>query len=139
MPKLKTDVTVIGAGPAGAVTARTIARHGFDAVLVEKDGYPGETNVCAGGMPKSIIKETELSSDVIEKEISGGKQFFPWGLKISNLDYVTVYRQVFDKALASIAVEEGAKTLSLCTKQHDSSRDCTLDTWAMWSVSKRRE
>lgn len=112
MPKLKTDVTVIGAGPAGSVTARTIARHGFDVVLVEKDEYPGRTNVCAGGMPKSIIKEMGLSSEVIEKEISGGKQFFPWGLKVSTLDNVTVYRHVFDKALASIAVEEGAKMLT---------------------------
>lgn len=112
MPNLETSVTVIGAGPAGSITARTIARHGFDVVLVEKDEYPGETNVCAGGMPKSLIKETGLSSDVIEKEISGGRHFLPCGIKTSKLDHVTVYRPVFDKALASLALEEGAKLLT---------------------------
>lgn len=53
MPKLTCDVAVIGAGPAGSSTALTIAKQGFDVLLVEKDEYPGKTNVCAGGVPKS--------------------------------------------------------------------------------------
>lgn len=109
---LKFDVTVIGAGPAGSTTARLIARHGFDVILVEKDEYPGKTNVCAGGLPKSIIKEMGLSSDVVEKEISGEKHYFPWGLKSSDLDNITVYRDVFDRNLADIAVEEGVEMLT---------------------------
>ena len=112
MQKRKSDVTVIGAGPAGSTTARTIAEHGFDVILVEKDEYPGKTNVCAGGLSKLIINEEELSSDVIEKDISGEKRFFPWGSKISDLDNITVYRHIFDKALADKAVEEGVKMLT---------------------------
>ena len=112
MPKLKCDVVVIGAGPAGSTTARTIAMHDFDVLLVEKDEYPGKTNVCAGGVPRSIIKDMGLSSNVIEKDIIGEKHFFPWGLKISDLNNITVYRHVFDKALADKAVEEGVKMLT---------------------------
>jgi digeranylgeranylglycerophospholipid reductase len=112
MPKLKCDVTVIGAGPAGSTTARTIARRGFDVILVEKDEYPGKTNVCAGGAPESIIKDLKLSSEVIEKKIIGGKHYFPWGLKISDLDGITVYRNVFDKELADKAVEEGVEMMT---------------------------
>jgi len=109
---LKSDVTVIGAGPAGSTTARTIAEHGFDVILVEKDEYPGKTNVCAGGVPESIIKDTGLSSDVIEKEIAGEKHFFPWRMKNTALNHVTVYRHVFDRSLADKAVEEGVKMLT---------------------------
>ena len=109
---LKSDVTVIGAGPAGSTTARTIAEHGFDVTLVEKDGYPGKTNVCAGGVPEAIIKDIGLSSDVIEKEIVGEKHFFPWGLENTALSHVTVYRHVFDKALADKAVEKDVNMLT---------------------------
>ena len=109
---LKSDVTVIGAGPAGSTTARTIAEHGFDVILVEKDEYPGKTNVCAGGVPESILKDTGLRSDVIEKRILGEKHFFPWGSKCSDLDNITVYRHVFDRALADKAVEGGVKMLT---------------------------
>ena len=112
MAKLKTDVTVIGAGPAGSATARVIAKHGFDVILVEKDEYPGETNVCAGAMPRSIIKDTGLNSDVIEKGIPGEKCYYPWGSKILDFDHVSVYRHVFDRSLADKAVDEGVKMLT---------------------------
>lgn len=109
MLKLKSDVTVIGAGPAGSTTARTIAMHGFDVILVEKDEYPGKTNVCAGGAPKSIIKDLKLSSDVIEKNISRVKYYFPWGLRFVTFDHITFYRYVFDRVLANKAVDDGVK------------------------------
>lgn len=112
MSKLKSDVVVIGAGPAGSTTARTIVTHGFDVILVEKDEYPGKTNACAGGAPKSIIKDLKLSSYVVEKDISRAKHFFPWGLKSATFDHVTFYRHVFDRALAGKAVEEGVKMLT---------------------------
>lgn len=112
MAKLKTDVTVIGAGPAGSATARVIAKHGFDVILVEKDEYPGETNVCAGAMPRSIIKDTGLNSDAVEKEILGEERYYPWGLKFIEFDYIAVYRHVFDRSLADKAVEEGVKLLT---------------------------
>lgn len=112
MQKLKSDVTVIGAGPAGSNAARVIAKHGFDVILVEKDEHPGKTNVCAGGMAKSVIKDMKLNSDVIEKEISGQVQYFQWGMKYADLDHITVCRDMFDKSLADKAVDEGAKMLT---------------------------
>lgn len=81
-------------------------------MLVEKDEYPGKTNVCAGGIPKSIIKDTGLCSDVIEKEILGGEYYYPWGMKDLELDHVSVYRNVFDRSLADKAVESGAEILT---------------------------
>ena len=112
MPNLRTDVVVIGAGPAGSTTARVIAEHGFDVVLVEKDRYPGETNVCAGAMPRAIFKDMRLPSDIIEKEILIEKHYFPWGIKVFKPDHVSVYRNVFDRNMANKAVESGAKLLT---------------------------
>jgi digeranylgeranylglycerophospholipid reductase len=112
MQKLKSDVTVIGAGPAGSSTAQAIAECGFDVLLVEKDEHPGITNVCAGCLPKPVIKNTGLSSDVIEKEISTEKHHFPWGDNIIEEDLVTVHRSVFDRCLAEKAVESGANSLT---------------------------
>ena len=109
---LKADVTVVGAGPAGSTAARTIAKKGFKVILVEKDEYPGKTNVCAGGIPKPVFEETGLKSDIIEKEILRGEYYYPWGKKYLKLNHVSVYRSIFDRALANKAVDEGAEMLT---------------------------
>jgi ribulose 1,5-bisphosphate synthetase/thiazole synthase len=51
------DVIVIGAGPAGSVTAGEIAKSGFNVLLIEKDDFPGQTNVCAGGIEKWVVDD----------------------------------------------------------------------------------
>lgn len=112
MPNLKSDVTIIGAGPAGSVAARVISENGFDVLLVEKDEFPGLTNVCAGGTLRSVIKDTGLTSDIIEKHITSETHYFPWGKNIIEIDLITVYRHVFDRCLAEKAVEKGAKMLT---------------------------
>ncbi len=112
MPNLKSDVTIIGAGPAGSAAAMAIAELGFDVLLVEKDKFPGMTNVCAGGTLKSVIKDCGLSSDIIEKEITSETHYFPWGENTIEIDLITVYRHIFDRCLAERAVENGAKMLT---------------------------
>ena len=112
MQNLKTDVAVIGAGPAGSSVAKFVAHQGFSSILIEKDAHPGATNVCAGGMPKLVFEDTEVSSEVIEKKIPEERHYFPWGENIINSDLVTVYRNVFDRCLADKAVENGAKLLT---------------------------
>jgi len=112
MQREKADVTVVGAGPAGSTTARTIAKKGFKVILVEKDEYPGKTNVCAGGIPKPVFEETGLKSDIIEKEILRGEYYYPWGKKYLKLNHVSVYRSIFDRVLANKAVDKGAEMLT---------------------------
>lgn len=112
MPNLKTDVAIIGAGPAGSAAANVIAEQGFDVLLIEKDEFPGLTNVCAGGTIKSVIKDNGLSPDIIEKNIKSEKHYFPWGENNIQIDLITVYRHVFDRCLAEKAVEKGAKMLN---------------------------
>ncbi|MDG7044287.1 MAG: FAD-dependent oxidoreductase [Nitrososphaerota archaeon] len=42
------DVIVVGAGPAGAASALTLARKGFNVIMLEKAKIPGERNVTGG-------------------------------------------------------------------------------------------
>jgi flavin-dependent dehydrogenase len=61
------DVMVIGAGPAGSVTAGEIAKKGFNVLLIEKDAFPGQTNVCVGGIERGVVDEFKLG-DIVEKK-----------------------------------------------------------------------
>jgi digeranylgeranylglycerophospholipid reductase len=107
------DVVVIGAGPAGSTTAKEIAKHGFNVFLVEKDEYPGENNICGGGIKPSIAEK--VNNQVLEKKILGYKHYFPWGvLESGNEKYqaATVRRRIFDRFLAEDAEKKGAKLLA---------------------------
>lgn len=115
MQKIKSDVAVIGAGPAGSTTARMIAEHGFDVLLIERDKIPGMTNVCAGAIRRSIIHEMGLGNDVIEKEVYEEKHHYPWGIKTDLTDCALVYRHKFDKCLAEKSVDAGANLLTSTT------------------------
>lgn len=106
----KAEVIVIGAGPAGSSTAKEIAKKGKEVYLIEKDEYPGQTNICAGGIPRALAKE--LNNKIIEKHIFGHKHYFPWGMEETKYQSATVYRWVFDKFLAEDAEKNGAILLT---------------------------
>ncbi|MDJ0270555.1 MAG: FAD-dependent oxidoreductase [Aigarchaeota archaeon] len=44
----KFDVVVVGAGPAGSAAAITLAREGYDVLLLEKAKVPGHRNITGG-------------------------------------------------------------------------------------------
>lgn len=104
------NVIVIGAGPAGSATAKTIADRGLDVQLIEKR-QPLETKTCGGGIPHTLTKLLSLPKHVIEKEISYEVHNFPWGKKVNSEKHVTVRRGVFDNFLANEAEKSGAQVI----------------------------
>ena len=59
------DVIVVGAGPAGTVLARELAKKGISVVLLEKDVLP-RYKCCAGGLSGRAAKLLNLDiSDAI--------------------------------------------------------------------------
>ena len=112
------DVIVIGGGPAGSTVAKFVASKGFNVLVVEKSRFPGEHNVCGGGLSLDAFRESGADNDIYEKLILNGIHFFPWGEYHRRMRNVYFRREVFDNFLAEKTVESGAK-LKTSTKVLD--------------------
>lgn len=115
----KFDVSIIGAGPAGSILAENIKKKSdLDVVLFEKDNYPGEKNVCGGGLSKNTIEKLKPSDNIIDFKIKyynaymNKKNFVNSNNKI---ELWSVRREIFDRYLAERAVAVGTE-LHLNTK-----------------------
>ena len=53
------DAAIVGAGPAGAAAAITLARSGLDVVLIDKAEFPRD-KICGDGL-------TSLALDLLER------------------------------------------------------------------------
>ncbi len=53
----KTDVIIVGAGPAGISAAVIVARAGFQAVVIERGTFAGSKNVFGGAIYPQAVKE----------------------------------------------------------------------------------
>jgi flavin-dependent dehydrogenase len=58
------DIDVIGAGPAGAVAARQLARHDFDVLLVDKLPFPRDKvcGCCVNAAALRVLRRAGLGS-----------------------------------------------------------------------------
>jgi len=103
------DVIVIGAGPAGSVTARTVAMAGYDVLILEKNAEC--RSPCAGYISKTINIEIP-DADIIQSDIAGMRTYFP---DLSYHDFAlngfVADRPLFDTCLLSKAKEKGAKVM----------------------------
>jgi len=109
----KTDVVVVGAGPAGSMLAYHLAKAGLDVVLLDKARFPrGKT--CAGGVNVRTQKLIPFDfSPVIEETITGisftCKFEEPFTRRSPEPLMFTVLREHFDEFLARRAEEAGAR------------------------------
>ena len=103
------DAAVIGAGPAGAVAARDLARAGARVALI--DGSHPREKPCGGGV-------TERAARLAGVSVAGGASIetvqFETGSSVARVSlpdatYLRVYaRERFDLALVRAAAEAGA-------------------------------
>lgn len=117
MKKIETEVLVVGAGPAGSMTARYAAKGGADVLMIEKRQEIGSPVRCAEGISKSLLEKVELSlpPKCVATDIKGARIFSPCGhcLTVSEKQAgdevgLVLDRVFFDKHLAKLAADEGA-------------------------------
>jgi digeranylgeranylglycerophospholipid reductase len=80
---MKFDVVVVGAGPAGCVTAKYAALSGATVLIVERDEEIGVPVLCGEGISKKvddlgIIKKGRW----VENEVEGARIFSPNGTMV---------------------------------------------------------
>jgi len=119
---LEVDVLIVGAGPAGSTTARFCSPKGLDVLLIDRRreiGYPvqcGEfmpsTDEMYSMFPRSMDLEGlfQPGEPFIVRDIERVDMISPNG-RTYNCDFrgLTLDRRRFDKHLAKVAVESGAR------------------------------
>ncbi|MCI4334163.1 MAG: NAD(P)/FAD-dependent oxidoreductase [Thermoplasmata archaeon] len=115
METVRTDVLVVGAGPAGSMTAKWAAKHGAKVLMIEKRQEIGSPVRCGEGMSKDWLEEVGIRPGKwINVEVEGARIYSPSEkcLEINEkhagneVGYV-VERDGFDKALAIDAANAG--------------------------------
>ncbi|NLN71404.1 MAG: NAD(P)/FAD-dependent oxidoreductase [Thermoplasmatales archaeon] len=128
MPNIKTDVLVVGAGPAGTTAARFAALNGAEVTIIDRKSEIGAPVRCGELMTSNeevsnmFPKAGNLEElfDVIPdnlrlRDIEGIRLVNPKG-KETEFPFTgyTTDRDRFDQHLAKLAVEEGAELISSC-------------------------
>jgi digeranylgeranylglycerophospholipid reductase len=115
MEEERYDVVVVGAGPAGSMTAKNAAERGLDVLLLERNQEIGVPVKCAEGVTQEIEQFVTPDEKWISAEVSGANIYAPDGTKVvmagekmEEVGYV-LERRLFDKFLASEAARAGAE------------------------------
>ncbi len=110
------DVLVAGAGPAGAVAARTLAAAGVDVLLLDRATFP-RNKPCGGGLSARVLGRFPWLEDAIAGiDVHRVRRLHIEGPARSTLDLdhpepcvVLVRRVEFDAALVGRAARAGAR------------------------------
>ncbi|WP_448587552.1 geranylgeranyl reductase family protein [Thermocrinis sp.] len=115
---MRFDAVVVGAGPAGAMTAHELSKNGLKVLLVEKEKLP-RFKLCAGCLSARIEKLLPWRWDHLVKHIITfgtlgyeGEESFT--LPSSRPLAYIVQRSQFDHFLVEKAVEAGAELWERC-------------------------
>jgi geranylgeranyl reductase family protein len=112
-------VTIVGAGPAGATAARTLARAGVTVRLLDRSNFP-RNKPCGGGISIRVLKRFPYLSQALGRiathavsrlylEGPGGESTV---IESSEPAALMVRRVEFDHLLVSLAREAGADLVS---------------------------
>ena len=111
------DVVVVGAGPAGSMTAKFAAKNGARVLMIEKRQEIGSPVRCGEGISRGWLEGVGIKLDQksIAREVKGAKIVAPNGTPFflsekmaGNEVGIVIDRIFFDKLLAKDAVKAGS-------------------------------
>ncbi|VAX29706.1 Geranylgeranyl diphosphate reductase [hydrothermal vent metagenome] len=110
---MRTQVLVVGGGPAGATAARMLAGAGIEVILVEKDLR--HRKVCGGGIASTALEELAIPRKIPHRAVNKIRFVSPSGRKLDipleGGEILVVERMAFDSLLRSLAGASGAQVL----------------------------
>ena len=107
------DVVVVGGSIAGLTTARTVAKHGFDTLVLEEDLEIGTPEHCGGMVSLNALLELGVmpSNKMILSNIDKARIYSPsrrmFEIKASNV--LAIDRRLLDKTIAKQAIKNDAR------------------------------
>lgn len=117
---LEYDIVIVGAGPAGSITAKFAAENGASVLMIEKRQEIGSPVRCGEGIARYWIEDVGIPLDNkwIAYEVEGAKIVSPNGTEF-HIDErhageevgTVIERDLFDKALARHAAKAGAEIM----------------------------
>jgi geranylgeranyl reductase family protein len=107
------DAIVVGAGPAGSVTAVRLARQGASVLLLDRARFPRD-KPCGGGLTYRAIRElpvdvTPVVEDVVDRFEFGFRYGHRFERKAASTIILMTQRKRLDAFLAEQAAEAGAE------------------------------
>jgi digeranylgeranylglycerophospholipid reductase len=112
------DVVVIGAGPAGSITARTLAERGACVLLVEKRPEIGVPVRCGEATGIAGLEQlgARLGKGTVRNRVRGAVIYSPSRYRVEFISEEPIGyildRRLFDKALAHQAADAGAEVMA---------------------------
>jgi len=110
------DVVVIGAGPAGAISAKYAAQNGAKTLLIEEHASIGSPVQCTGLISTKALKECELGEgNFVLSRIKGAFVYAPNGeearIRGKDIKAYVIDRKIFDRELVDRALLNGVDIL----------------------------
>ncbi|MEC9491472.1 geranylgeranyl reductase family protein [Flexistipes sp.] len=123
------DVIIIGAGPAGSISACKLSEAGLSVLIFDKKDFPRE-KVCGDGLLNDSIKCLKRCGvyDDVEKNANYIDETFfysSFGTKVVIPgEYFTIKREIFDNILLKHATGKGVKFLPKKINGVEEGNDC---------------
>ncbi|MCK5062546.1 MAG: NAD(P)/FAD-dependent oxidoreductase, partial [Candidatus Aenigmarchaeota archaeon] len=122
---LRTDILIIGAGPAGTYLAEKLASKGIDTTIIEKKKEIGK-HACSGLVSTRINNFVKIDSSLVENKIKGStfhSKNTSFTIKREDTQAYVLNRPEFDRFMAKTAESAGAKILTGTTFESYHTKD----------------